>query len=279
MRTAFSPVEATLYETLAGRALDSVARRPILGDPTALETVRKIDFDFRRLRVGTSVVVQVATRARHLDAAVRDFVTTRPDAVVVDLGAGLDARIFRVLPPASVAWFDVDLPAVAEARERLLPGHPQARAVGGSLTDPAWLEEVPGDRPAMLVADGLLPFLAQDEIETLFRRLTGHFGRGELAFNGYHPSLVGLARWSPSTRGIAALTRSAPFADPHEPEHWDPRLRLVEETSLAHVPEVALFPPVLRAATRLAGRSAVLSRSARILRYRFPASRPGSRTP
>ncbi|KAB2340994.1 class I SAM-dependent methyltransferase [Actinomadura rudentiformis] len=269
VHTAFTPVQATLYRTLAGRALDSRARRPILGDPTAVDTVRKIDFDFSRLKIGSALVTRVAVQTRYLDKAVRGFVTAHPDAVVVDLGAGLDARIFRVIPPSSVAWFDVDFPAVAAARRRVLPEHPQARQIGTCLTDPGWLDQIPDDRPAMVVADGLLPFLTQGEIQALVNRLTGHFRAGELAFNGDHPSVAGLARYLPAMKKTAALMRSAPFADPREPESWAPRMRLIQETSLAHVPEVALFPPAIRLGARIAGRSSTLSRSVRVLRYRF----------
>ncbi|SHW27875.1 O-methyltransferase involved in polyketide biosynthesis [Mycobacteroides abscessus subsp. abscessus] len=46
-------------------------------------------------------------------------------------------------------------------------------------------------------------------------------------------------------------------------------MQLVEESSLAHQPEVDLFPPVLRFATRLTGRTRAGARKARILRYRF----------
>jgi hypothetical protein len=50
---------------------------------------------------------------------------------------------------------------------------------------------------------------------------------------------------------------------------WNPRLKLVEETSLAHAPEVELFPTWLRVATRLSGRIPSMARKARILRYSF----------
>ena len=39
----------------------------------------------------------VAVRAKILDEMVRRFVLCHPDAVVLDLGAGLDGRIFRVV--------------------------------------------------------------------------------------------------------------------------------------------------------------------------------------
>lgn len=75
----------------------------------------------------------------------------------------------------------------------------------------------------------------------------------------YHPTIKAL--------GIKAAQG---FDDPHEPEHWDASLELIEERILTRTPEVARFPQPLRALTRLTARSTALSRQgARILRYRF----------
>lgn len=46
-------------------------------------------------------------------------------------------------------------------------------------------------------------------------------------------------------------------------------MRLVEETSLAHEPEVDLFPGWIRVATQLMGKTKSGARKARILRYAF----------
>jgi hypothetical protein len=59
------------------------------------------------------------------------------------------------------------------------------------------------------------------------------------------------------------------FNDARLPESWSPRLTLVEETSLAHAPEVDLFPTAARISTRLMGKTRAGARKARILRYRF----------
>jgi hypothetical protein len=58
-----------------------------------------------------------------------------------------------------VDWHDVDFPAVAAARRRLIPEHPNAHVIGADVTDPDWLDTVPSDRPAIIVADGLMGFL------------------------------------------------------------------------------------------------------------------------
>ena len=61
----------------------------------------------------------------------------------------------------------------------------------------------------------------------------------------------------------------AGFRDAHHPETWNPRMTLVEEASLAHAPEVDLFPGWIRIPTKLMGRSKTGARKARILRYKF----------
>ena len=47
-------------------------------------------------------------RAKQLDDWCTDFLQRHPDAVVLHLGCGLDGRVFRLDPPPSVLWFDVD---------------------------------------------------------------------------------------------------------------------------------------------------------------------------
>ena len=82
------------------------------------EVVGKIDYDFAGLGSAASVVCQTALRAKMLDDRVRAFVEMHPDAVVVDLGAGLDCGFYRVEPPPSVDWYNVDLPGIIALRDR-----------------------------------------------------------------------------------------------------------------------------------------------------------------
>ena len=82
--------------------------------------------------VTDSVVCQSALRAKMLDDRVRSFIAAHPDAVVVDLGAGLDTGVFRVSPPAAVDWYSVDLPGVIALRNQVMPtGRP--RPFGGRI--------------------------------------------------------------------------------------------------------------------------------------------------
>jgi O-methyltransferase involved in polyketide biosynthesis len=269
-----SPIEQTAFLTQYARALDGRWPRPILGDTLAGEVVDSIDYDFAGLGVSSSVVCQTALRAKMLDDRVRRFISKHSDAVIVDLGAGLDCGVYRVNPPPSVDWYSVDLPAIIALRDEALPARPGSHSVGVSVADERWPETIPADRPTMLIADGLLAFLSESVIVNLFRRGTEYFGTGEFAFNDYgRIGWVSRAalKFFPQKmfKDVGSQWGYPGFKDAHYPETWSPRLRLVEEASLTKAPEVDLFPAGIRIATRLSGMSKAGARKARILRYRF----------
>ncbi|HYB38049.1 MAG TPA: class I SAM-dependent methyltransferase [Mycobacterium sp.] len=272
--TDLTPVEQTALLTEYARALDSRWPRPILGDDLADEIVAGIDHDFAGLGVPTSVVCQSSLRAKMLDDRVRDFTSAHPDAVVVDLGAGLDTGMLRVDPPTTVDWYSVDLPNVIALRDELVPAAERAHSVAASVADDHWTDTIPSDRPTMLIADGLLAFLSEPVIVGLFRHITEHFQSGELAFNdygriGWFSKLAVKLAPQKMFSAVGSQWLYPGFKDARHPETWNPRLTLVEEASLAHAPEVDLFPGWIRVATRLAGMTKAGARKARILRYRF----------
>lgn len=261
------PVQETLLLTLYARALDSKAPVPILGDTLSAEIADRIDYDFARLKVKPSLVASTALRARKLDDIVRRFVAAHPHAVVLDLGCGLDTRMVRCAPPSGVDWYDVDVPVVADLRRELLGE--RSHVVGADVTQPGWLADVPGDRPAMIVAEGLLPFLPGDSFRTMVGALTEHLSTGELALNGYTRFAAWAMKYHPTIKALG-IDAAEGFDDPREPERWNAGLTLVEEQLLTRAPEVAAFPQPVRALTRLMSHSAALSRQgARVLHYRF----------
>ena len=267
---AFTPIEESLFLTLCGRALDNRSPHSILSDMMADEIVRKLDYDCDKFRLSASPIINIALRAKKLDEVALRFVTSHPDAVALNLGAGLDTRMLRIAPPPTVDWYDIDFPEVITARRQLIPDRTNADGVGADLTDPNWLDAIPTGRPAVIVADGLLAFLTQEDMISLLNRLTGHFPSGEVAFNGYTRFAIWAAKHYHGTQSVADLIKSPGFDDPREPERWDPSLKLVEEILLTREPEVAEFPPALRLVTRLAAHSEALSRrGTTVLRYRF----------
>ena len=268
--TELTPVERTAFVTQYARALDSRWPRPILGDTFADEIVGKIDYDFQGLGVPSSAVRQTALRAKMLDDRVRSFISEHPDGVVVALGAGLDTGMLRVKPPATVDWYNVDLPNVIALRDQLVPPDDHAHSVAASLADDGWTDQIPSDRPTILIADGLLAFLPESVIINLFRHIPEHFRSGELALNDYgHVGRSSILAMKIVFSAVGNQWDYRGFKDARVPQTWSPRLTLVEETSLAHAPEVDRYPAGARVSTRLMGLTKAGARTARILRYRF----------
>jgi O-methyltransferase involved in polyketide biosynthesis len=271
-----APVEETALLTVYARALDSRRPRPILGDILADEVVGKIDYDFAGLGVMGSTERFVALRAKMLDARIRAFVATHPDAVVVDLGAGLSSAAYRVDPPATVDWYSVDLPAVISMRETLLPSREGSHSVAASLGEHDWPVAIPANRPTMIVADGLFAFISEPTIVAVVRRITEHFGSGVLAFYDYGKvSRTGRAIGGllPTSKRMATLLSTAwafdGFTDAHHPETWHRSLQLIEEASAMNEPDVVFFPLFWRLAARMSTYIPAIARKARVLCFQF----------
>jgi O-methyltransferase involved in polyketide biosynthesis len=267
---ALRPIEDSLFVTLCCRALDYRSPRPVLGDATADRIVRTLGYDCEQLHIGTDLMLNAVLRAKKLDEIAAGFLARHPDGVGLDLGAGLDTRALRIDVPPSADWYDLDFPAVAAARAGLVPERPDVHAIGADLTRPDSLDAVPTGRPAVIVADGLIAFLTLEEVVSLLNRLTDRFPHGEVAFNSYPRFAIRAAKHSRGTRSVADLIRFPGSDDPHEPERWNPRLTLVQEILFARQPEIARFPPLLRAYYRMASHSTAWSRKGTVvLHYRF----------
>jgi O-methyltransferase involved in polyketide biosynthesis len=151
--------QETTLATLYGKAMES--RRPdsILNDSEADRALRRIDYDFSRLRIRRTDHTSLAVRAKAYDGWARQVLDRHPDCTVLHLGCGLDTRVYRVDAPPTVRWYDVDFPDVIELRRRLFPPRDGMHTVAASVTDPELLDGIAGDTPVLVIAEGLTPYL------------------------------------------------------------------------------------------------------------------------
>jgi methyltransferase (TIGR00027 family) len=98
---------------------------------------------------------------------------------VLNLGAGLDTRPYRLALPASLRWVEVDFPATISFKEARLSGRPAACRVerhGLDLSDRrarARLFEAIGaeSRRTLVLTEGVLPYLHNTAVAELARDL------------------------------------------------------------------------------------------------------------
>ena len=116
----------------------------------------------------------VAIRTCIIDDYIRSAIAEGVDAVV-NLGAGLDTRPYRMELPASLVWIEVDYPAVIALKETQLAHEPprcQLTRVKLDLADAAarraMLADINGRATKMLIlTEGVVPYLTPEDVGSL----------------------------------------------------------------------------------------------------------------
>ena len=198
-----SGVAETLLIPLYIRAMESQRPDALIKDEKAVELVARLSADdgfrrdmdrIRQIRIIEMGKVTRILQSCEMDRQVRDFLRRHPEAVVVHIGCGLDARFERIgcnQPDiGQVEWYDLDLPEVIELR-RVLFGDEGERhhLLACSVLDEAWLDIVSAHRPRpfLFLADGVFIYLQEAQVRSLVLTLCDRFPGAELVFDVLSP--------------------------------------------------------------------------------------------
>ena len=268
----FAKEKETMLMTLSGRAIQSQWKNPILRDPWAEEAMKHIDYDMSKSLTGMASwsiwrdigPTIIATRAATFDQLTSRFLTEHPDAVVIQVGCGMDSRVFRLNPPASVEWFDVDYPDVIDLRRKLFPERNAYHLIGAPLDDLRWLDAVPQNRPGLLIAEGVLHYLSESEVKALLNAVVAHFPNGQMIFDICNTLIVKRAG---SNVGGTGATYKWGLDDPQDIKQLEPKLELIKEFRPSEQVAFSRFPLWWRALYRVQELNITLRRMERIITY------------
>src|SRR6266511_389746 len=269
----FTKEKETMLITLNGRAVQSAWKNPILRDPWAEEAMRHIDYDVSKTLKGVSSwgmwkdigCTIIATRAATFDMLTNRYLADHPDATVLHVGCGMDSRVFRIDPPASVQWFDVDYHDVIDLRRQLFPERGAYHLIGAPLDDLRWLDEVPRGRPGLFIAEGVLHYLSETEVKALLNAIVAHFPGGQMIFDICNSLIVKRAG---SNVGGTGATYKWGLDDPQDIQQLEPRLELIKEYKPSELVAFDRFPLWLRVLFRAMEGSPALRRTERTMVYR-----------
>jgi methyltransferase (TIGR00027 family) len=98
---------------------------------------------------------------------------------VLNLAAGFDTRPYRLDLPPQLQWFEADLPAMIEEKERLLAGEkPRCRVsrervdLSDAAAREAFLSKATaGAKQALVISEGLLAYFDDEQVRALGRHL------------------------------------------------------------------------------------------------------------
>jgi methyltransferase (TIGR00027 family) len=208
----------------------------------------------------------VIARTAVLDEFIGQTVNRDGARSVVNLGAGLDTRPYRLILPANLRWVEADLPRIVDYKSTVLDGarpRCQLERLSVDLTDAAarevLLDRLSGSGPTLIVSEGLVTYLREDEVAELARDLaTGTTVEWWALDLVGSPWFLSWANWFPRRRSSRANTRLqfAPRdgADFFRPLGWEPvdvRFSWPEQRRLGCEPRLmraarAVSPPRLQ---------------------------------
>ncbi len=258
----------TMLATFYAKALDADLPKPILGDKLAKAIAERIDYDWSRTTMTPARSPAVTTRSAHFDNWTRQFLAAHPEAVVLHLGCGLDGRFFRLRPGPGVQWYDIDYPDVAALREQVYSAAENYHVVSASVTDPAWLAEIPTDRPVLAVAEGLTMYLTQADGVALLRRIVDDFSSGELQFDAFN-SLGIKTQWSNAVVRRSGATLHWAINKPEDILAAVPGTRLLTWVSPFDTAEFDLVQPAYRVLAKVMSMLPATKYMAQYHRYAF----------
>ena len=238
-KIALTPEQETLLIPLFAK---SQRRNPLFFDPKAQEILNQVDYDFAHLRVPYVTIILICQRAKKLDAVTRDFLAEQPNGMVLHLGCGLDNRFGRV-DNGKVEWYDLDMLPVIELRQQFYPASERYHLIASSVTDLEWLSLVKtADRPVLVVAEGLLMYLREEDVRRLVLRLREIFPNCRLIADVFSRMMTRIAAQHVSVKQTRA-TIGWGIDDPCEVESWSPGIHLIEEWFFSQDPDLSLLGP------------------------------------
>lgn len=241
----------TLLVPLYYRALESHTQTPIVVDNKAVCVINQVEYDFSRLKIPRKTCVTLCMRAKQFDRYVTEFLSTRPSGTVVQLGCGLDSRFDRV-DNGRVEWYDLDFPEVIELRKRFYNESERHHLIPLSVTDLAWADALQsGQAPFLVIAEGLLMYLRESEVKSLFLKLQEAVPGCQIAFDCFNSLTAKSIGRHPSIRITGASVHWG-IDDAHEIEKWNEGIRLDSEWFFAQSEDITKLSPIYRALFTLA---------------------------
>jgi O-methyltransferase involved in polyketide biosynthesis len=187
-------VQKTLFLPLWGRAVESQKKHPMLVDPTALEIIASVDFDFTTLSKKINPLSQTAwiMRSIYIDQVVNTFLAAHPHGSVVNIGCGLDTTFERT-DNGLLTWYDLDLPDVIALRKLFVKANDRRQLMAGSFLEEDWLNSLDASNGILFIAAGVLYYYEENQVKEFFIRIANRFPGSEIIFDASSPTGIKLA--------------------------------------------------------------------------------------
>ena len=220
-------VQETLVIPLYGRKLCAEQFPNLYTDGSAARICEGLDYDFSDLekRAKSTLyqfgALEAAMRQIDMEWEIRDYLKTHPNAVVVNMGCGLD-QTGRSCDNGTCKIYNVDMPDIVAARDELTPAGERERNIAGNLNDFAWMDEIDGSEGAVFFAAGVFHYFTFDQVKALMCALGERFAGGRAVFDTMGKLGRRLMKKTFKSFGMESYDDCLCVDDPAELDGWCP---------------------------------------------------------
>lgn len=217
----FEGVANTLFVPLVARINISKKFPEYFMDEKALELEKYLPEGAEK---GASEYTNMASVARYynMDKTVIEFVKRYTESNAVYLGAGLETaydRLNHKFEGRKIHWYEIDLPAVIEAREKVFGKRENETLIAGDMFKMEWVKELDSSIPTLLIVSGVFQYFHEAEIISFIKSCGTSLSKAEILFDATSESGLKFTNWFIKRTGNASavmyfgINNSKEFAD------------------------------------------------------------------
>ncbi len=181
-------VQETLVIPLYGRKVCAERYPDLYTDDVAKRIIEQVDYDFSALEEQSKKLMyrfgflEVAMRQNDIAEEVRDYLSTHPQAAVVNLGCGLDDT-GRKCDNGKCKIYNLDFESVINVRNELLPAGEREENIACDLTDTSWFDKIDASGGAVFFAAGVFYYILTEQVKALVCKMAEAFPGGKIVFD------------------------------------------------------------------------------------------------
>lgn len=208
-------VNKTLYIPLYGKAYVS-SRGLLLADKKAEQIWKAEGFLLKGKAKSKWLAYNMGMRSAVVDQWTRQQMEENPDAVILHVGCGMDSRCVRV-EMTGCQWLDVDFPEVIAERKRYFEETDTYHMIGSDIREEGWLQEIPADKTAIIVMEGISMYLKPEALKAVLQRWKDYFGEVRILMDSYTVFAAKATKYKNPINEVG-VTQVYGFDDPRELE-------------------------------------------------------------
>jgi O-methyltransferase involved in polyketide biosynthesis len=171
-------VPETLLYPLKARYIETKKQGGVISDPLSVKILDALHYDSSQTKIMVMPQLGMCLRTIIFDKQVNGFLAQNPDGIVVNIACGLDTRFPRV-DNGKVRWFDLDMPEAIKIRRHFFQETDRYRFVAKSVLDPSWADEIPKDKKALFLIEGLSMYFSEEENRRMLKIIRDNFPGAE----------------------------------------------------------------------------------------------------